>query len=164
MTSTHTDDFIEKVFNLFVVNDETINMSEGAKTVCAAIVDSYVAMQSNFDNAEALYLHEDRGLAKAGINLCEIDGEFAFEYPDKTHYEFTSLFDVMNHGYGDVNETAARCYSQQDEISTALNKALELDLSTVDEAVKDLEYALYQEGFDEQALKLHHGNISHRFL
>ena len=164
LTSTYTDNFIAKVFDLFVVNDETINMSEGAKTVGAAIVEAYCCMQAQVDNEEALYLHENRGYALAGSNLAEVDGHFTFNYPDKTHYEFTSLFDVMNHGYGDVNETAYRCLSQQEELLAAINTMQTLDLSNVSEDQRNLEYALYQEGLDEYAEKIHNGNLSDRLL
>ena len=164
LTTTYTDNFIAKVFDLYVVNDESIDMSEGAKTVGAAIVEAYCCMQAQVDNGEALYLHEDRGLALAGSNLAEVDGHFTFNYPDKTHYEFTSLFDVMNHGYGDVNETAYRCLSQQEELLASINTMQTLDLSNAAEDQRNLEYALYQEGLDSYAEKIHNGNVSDRLL
>ena len=164
LTSTHTDDFISAVFDLYVVNDETLNMSEGAKTVGAAIVDAFCAMQAQVSNGEALYLHEDRGLAKAGINLADVDGHFTFEYPDKTHYEFTSLFDVMNHGYGDVNETAYRCLSQQEELLASLNAMQTLDLSNLNGAKETLMYSLYEEGLEGYAIAINNGNITDKLL
>jgi hypothetical protein len=164
LTSKHTDDFIEEVFNTYVLNDQSLNISEGAKTVGASLVSSYIFMQAQVSNGEALYLHEDRGLARAGINLAEVDGHFEFEYPDKTHFEFTSLFDVMNHGYGDVNETAHRCLSEQEQLLASIEKMQELYNLNVNNAKTNLEVALYREGMSEYATRLQQGEVSDELL
>ena len=160
LTSEHTDDFIATVFKTYVQNDGSLNMSEGAKTVGAALVESYVAMQSQVSNGEALYLHQDRGYAKAGINLMDVDGHFTFEYPDKTHYEFTSLYDVMNHGYGDVNETAARCLSQQNELLSSIQHMHTLSNSSEETARRELANALYQNNMSVYGNMVTSGEIS----
>ena len=115
LTSDHTDEFIAKVFEIYVQNDETINMSEGAKIVGAALVDSFASMQAQVSQGEALFLHKDMGLAKAGTTLGAMDGHFTIGYLDQEEYSFNSLYDVMNHGYGDRDETASRCLSQQQD-------------------------------------------------
>ena len=124
LTSEHTDDFISYVYDTFVVNDGSLNLSQGTKGILGCMVKSFTTMQAQISNGEPLYLHENRGYARAGINLAESDGHFAIGMPDKTTYEFTSLLDVMNHGYGDKDENAERCLSEQEIILsniTAMN-------------------------------------------
>lgn len=117
LTNEHTDDFIAKTFNIFVENNQSTHISEGAKTVLASMVDSFTLMQSNVANKDALYLHEDRGYAKAGINLNEVNGQFTFKDKDKTTYEFISLFDAMNHEYGKINN---KCIIEQERMINAI--------------------------------------------
>lgn len=155
LNSTITDDFIAKVFEVFVLNDESLNLTTGEKTVAAQLVSSFVAINANIAYGEPLYLHEDHGYAKAGINLKEVDGRFTFTTADKESYEFTSLYDVMNHGYGDREKTDARCLDEQTELMSKLNIMQSLSSSNKDVARLNLATALYQNG-----LKLHADRIS----
>lgn len=164
LNSNITDDFIAYVFETYVLNDESLNLTHGAKTVGAALVSSFTAIQANLANGEPLYLHEDHGYAKAGINLKEVDGRFTFETSDKEEYEFTNLYDVMNHGYGDLDKTAARCLSEQSAILASLQTMQQLANSSEDVARLDLANALYQNGLKTHADRISAGSKSDALL
>ena len=166
LNSTHTDDFISAVFDTFVLNDESLGISEGGKTVAAALVESFVCIQAQISNGEPLYLHEDRGYARAGINLQEVDGHFVIGMPDKTTYEFTSLYDVMSHGYGDQSETASRCLSEQEVLLSNISAMHLLDSSSTSLDAQRLKLAntLQECGLYTEARQIRIGNDSQALL
>ena len=151
LTSTVTDDFISTVFDIFVLNNESIEMGQGAKDVAGAMVESFVAIQSQIANGEPLYLHENRGYARAGINLQEVDGHFAIGFPDKTTYEYTSLYDVMNHGYGSQAENAERCISEQEVLLSNITAMSLIDNPSPDADRLSLAVYLEENGLHEEA-------------
>ena len=164
LTSDHTDDFIAKVFEIYVQNDQSLNVSEGAKTVGAALVDAFSAMQAQVSEGEALFLHKDMGLAKAGIHLGAMDGHFTIGYLDQEGYDFHSLYDVMNHGYGDKDETAARCLSAQQELLASITGMHTLMNSSADVARLELANALYQNLMTKYGDRVASGNITEALL
>ncbi len=164
LTSQHTDDFISEVFDTFVLNDESIELGQGTKDVAGAIVEAYVAMQSQIANGEPLYLHEDRGYARAGINLQEVDGHFAIGYPDKTTYEFTSLYDVMNHGYGSHAENAERCLSEQEVLMSNITAMSLIDNPSPDAERLSFATFLDDNGLHEDARYVRSHEVSESYL
>ena len=164
LTSEHTDNFIVAVDELFVQNDQGLKLTEGTKTIAAAIVDGYVAVQSQVANGEALYLHTDHGYAKAGINLKEVDGHFVIESEDKTAFEFTNLFDVVNHTYADANRYNSNCLREKEILLTNINEMHKLARETESNVRINFATLLYRNGMIDYANKVLYGNYSQDLL
>ena len=164
LTSEHTDNFIVAVDELFVQNDQGLKLTEGTKTIAAAIVDGYVAVQSQVANGEALYLHTDHGYAKAGINLKEVDGHFVIESEDKTAFEFTNLFDVVNHTYADANRYNSNCLREKEILLTNINEMHKLARETESNVRINFATLLYRNGMTDYANKVLYGNYSQDLL
>ena len=164
LTSEHTDNFIVAVDELFVQNDQGLKLTEGTKTIAAAIVDGYVAVQSQVANGEALYLHTDHGYAKAGINLKEVDGHFVIESEDKTAFEFTNLFDVVNHTYADANRYNSNCLREKEILLTNINEMHKLARETESNVRINFATLLYRNGMIDYANKVLDGNYSQDLL
>ena len=164
LTSEHTDNFIVAVDELFVQNDQGLKLTEGTKTIAAAIVDGYVAVQSQVANGEALYLHTDHGYAKAGINLKEVDGHFVIESEDKTAFEFTNLFDVVNHTYADANRYNSNCLREKEIFLTNINEMHKLARETESNVRINFATLLYRNGMIDYANKVLDGNYSQDLL
>ena len=164
LTSEHTDNFIVAVDELFVQNDQGLKLTEGTKTIAAAIVDGYVAVQSQVANGEALYLHTDHGYAKAGINLKEVDGHFVIESEDKTALEFTNLFDVVNHTYADANRYNSNCLREKEILLTNINEMHKLARETESNVRINFATLLYRNGMIDYANKVLDGNYSQDLL
>ena len=164
LTSEHTDNFIVAVDELFVQNDQGLKLTEGTKTIAAAIVDGYVAVQSQVANGEALYLHTDHGYAKAGINLKEVDGRFVIESEDKTAFEFTNLFDVVNHTYADANRYNSNCLREKEILLTNINEMHKLARETESNVRINFATLLYRNGMIDYANKVLYGNYSQDLL
>ena len=162
LDSTHTDAFIVAVDDFFVHNDQKLKLSEGVKTVAASIVDSYIYMQANIANGEALYLHEDHGLSKAGINLVnasesELDGTVISRNKD-------SLLNVINHLYADDDLVNARCLTAKQVLLDNLNAMHGLVNSPIDNQVMSFANLLYQNGLKEYGDEVSKGNYSLELL
>ena len=164
LTSEHTDNFIVAVDELFVQNDQGLKLTEGTKTIAAAIVDGYVAVQSQVATGEALYLHTDHGYAKAGINLKEVDGHFVIESEDKTAFEFTNLFDVVNHTYADANRYNSNCLREKEILLTNINEMHKLARETESNVRINFATLLYRNGMIDYANKVLDGNYSQDLL
>ena len=137
LTSAHTDDFIAEVHHLYEENNQSIDVNDGVRTIGGAIVDGFVAMQSEVAYGEPLYLHEDHGLAKAGMNLAVADGQLVIGANGNVQYSYTYLYDVVNHGHGDKATNDARCLSYQQVVLSAVNALTpSSDLVKFDETCK----------------------------
>lgn len=164
LNSYHTDAFIVEADKLFVQNDQSLSLTEGAKTVAAALVDSYLYSQAQVSNGEALYLHADYGLAKAGLNLQEVDGRFAIVSKDGTAYHFTSLLDVVNLGYGNEKLANSRCLSEKQLLMENLSEMHELTRNTSQNNITAFANILYQNGLKEYADEVSKGNVTPELL
>ena len=162
LTSQHTDDFIAEVYDFYITNNSATN--QATKSVAGALVDSYILVQSNISNGEAMYLHENRGYARAGINLRESDGHLAIGMPDKTTYEFLSLFDVVNHGYGDKAENADRCLSEQETLLANITAMNLIDNPSPDAARLRLAVYLQENGLEAASRKVRENTFNSAYL
>jgi len=164
LNSLHTDAFIVAVDELFVQNDQSLGLTEGTKMVAAAMVDSYIYSQSQVANGEALYLHGDYGLAKAGLNLQAVDGHFAIVSRDGTAYHFTNLLDVVNYGYGDISAVDNRCLTEQQVLLENLSEMRNLANTNADTARISFANALYKNGLKDYALRVSDGKVTEDLL
>ena len=163
LTSEHTDDFIVAVDNFFVHNDQKLRLTEGIKTVAAAIVDSYIYMQANLANSdEALYLHEDHGLSKAGINLLnpdtkDLDGTVIDKAKD-------SLLNSIYLLYADDDLVNKNCLTQKQILLANINEMNSISNSTMQDAVSNFANLLYQNGLYYYGNEVSKGNYSQTIL
>ena len=162
LTSKHTDDFIVAVDNFFVHDDQKLKLSEGIKTVAASLVNSYVIMQDNFANGEALYLHETHGLSKAGINLLspdekELDGTIISENKD-------SLLNNIYLLYADDALVNQNCLTQKQILLNNINEMYKLSNADVTHVMTSFANLLYQNGLHEYGNEISQGHYSQELL
>ena len=154
LNSRHTDDFIATVDEIFVQNDQSLKLTEGAKTVAAAMVDSYMYMQAQVSNGEALYLHEDRGLAKAGINLDNPNGHFVITSESGVIFEFSSLLDVINHEYASDQTINENCILERNRMVENINEMRSIARNSSENLTTNFVNLLYQNGLNDYATRV----------
>lgn len=164
LNSNHTDDFISKVYDIFIQNKDSLKLSIGIKSVASSLVYAYVEMQSQIAKGEPLYLHNNSKEAQIGINIDANEEKIMIKYMDTILYEFNSLFNIKKYKNSNSQNNDKDRRIEEQKIESSLRTMQSLKNTTKDVARLNLANALYLNGLNEYAEKISSGEINKELL